>query len=138
MPSDFAQQVKKYREKAEDRMSALPRAVAFEFLACAVSRSPVDTGRFKANHQVTINMRPPASLLAYDKGGNKALAEGRRVLAGYKAGDTIFISNNLAYAMPLEYGHSKKQAPFGVYRVSAEEIAAKLPDIVGYIKRDIK
>ncbi len=138
MPSEFAQQVKKYREKAENRMAALPRAVAFEFLACAVPRSPVDTGRFKANHQVTINMRPPASLLAYDKDGSKTLAEGRRVLAGYKAGDTIFISNNLVYAMPLEYGHSQKQAPLGVYRVSAEEVAAKLPGIVRYIKRDVK
>jgi hypothetical protein len=44
---------------------------------------------------------------------------------GYDIGDTIFLHNNVEYALALEYGQSSR-APEGVYRISAMELIAKI------------
>ena len=52
-----------------------------------------------------------------DKEGAETLA---RIVAGastFTAGQVAFITNSLPYAIPLEYGHSKK-APEGMIRVT--------------------
>lgn len=85
-----------------------------------VERSPVDTGRFKANWQVTANAPPDYALNEYDKGGQQTINMARRFAGGmFRRGGavrSIHFSNMLIYANSLEYGHSK-QAPQGVLSI---------------------
>lgn len=74
-------------------------------------------GRFKGNWQVSINSKPIGETDAIDPSGSATLSKGTTVSLGAKAGDTIYIVNNVPYAIPLEYGHSK-QAPAGMVRVT--------------------
>lgn len=90
-----------------------------------VRGSPVDTGRFRGNWQVTANRPPLHALNNYDKEGSDTIAEGKRAIYALMRGGgavrSIWFSNMLIYANALEYGHSK-QAPAGVVGIVAARL----------------
>ena len=90
-----------------------------------VKASPVDTGRFRGNWQVTANRPPLYALNNYDRDGSDTIAEGKRALHAIMSGGgavrSIHFSNMLIYANALEYGHSK-QAPAGVVGIVAARL----------------
>lgn len=99
-----------------------------------VNRSPVDTGRFKANWQITYNHIPLYALNEYDKEGSKTIAGGARVTNALPLGrggavTTIYFSNMLIYANALEYGHSQ-QAPAGVLGLVAIRLKSYISDAI--------
>jgi len=47
------------------------------------------------------------------------------------------IYNNVEYIVPLEYGHSRQQAPQGMVRVSIADIVNQWPEIVSVVRREI-
>lgn len=98
-----------------------------------VMGSPVDTGRFRANWQITFNTYPLHSLNAYDKQGQDTIAEGQAVVSGmFRRGGAItsvHFSNLLIYANALEYGHSK-QAPSGVVGIVAVRLRSFMADAI--------
>lgn len=118
----FTADLKRFGEKTEKSMNRFCRLVALDLHKRVVNKSPVDTGRFKANNQVSLNGLPSDSQLNVDKGGDATITSGSNEVARFNLGDTIFIYNNVAYAMRLEFGHSK-QAPTGIYRISLKDVA---------------
>lgn len=99
-----------------------------------VMGSPVDTGRFRANWQITADHVPLYALNEYDKSGAKTIAAGKRTAAVLFAGrgaavTTIYFSNMLIYANALEYGHSK-QAPAGVLGIVAVRLRSFMADAI--------
>lgn len=98
-----------------------------------VNGSPVDTGRFKANWQVTANTVPLYALNRYDKDGSKTIAEGKRavyaMMRGGGAVRSIHFSNMLIYANALEYGHSR-QAPAGVVGIVAARLGSLMAEAI--------
>ena len=109
------------------------RKIALDLLRKVTMKSPVDTGRFRANWMVGIGaadestIDEPTSKRGKIKYKNDAVSRGSRVLGGYRdiAQGAVHISNNLPYASPLENGHSG-QAPLGILGISVEEINAAL------------
>lgn len=114
-PSLFAGMV------AEDVGKRL-RIISIQLLNEIVQRSPVDTGRFRANNQVSIGSPDYTSTMATDKSGGTTLQQGSAVIAQGQPYSVIYIQNNLPYAEPLENGHSQ-QAPAGIYAVSFHGVA---------------
>ena len=96
------------------------RKIALELLKKVTMKSPVDTGRFRANWMVGIG---GADETTTENTVNDAMMRGSIVLTGYKTLKQIHISNNLSYAAALEHGRSM-QAPLGVAEISVEEIEA--------------
>lgn len=98
-----------------------------------VRRSPVDTGRYRGNWQVTANSTPLYALNQYDKHGDKTIAEGKRaifaIMRGGGAVRSIYFSNMLIYANALEYGHSK-QAPAGVLGIVAAKLRTYIAEAI--------
>lgn len=98
-----------------------------------VMASPVDTGRFRGNWQITFNKPPLYALNNYDQDGAKTIQEGQRVLGliGGKgvAVTKVYFSNMLIYANALEYGHSK-QAPAGVLGIVAVRLRSYFANAV--------
>lgn len=74
-------------------------------------------GRFRGNWQFSIDTPADGELDTIDPSGNATLAALRAQVSGLTIGQTAYIVNNLPYAIPLEYGHSK-QAPHGMVRVT--------------------
>lgn len=77
-------------------------------------------GRFKGNWQVSINQVPVGETGRIDPSGTQTLAAGRAVAHTAIAGHTIYLQNNVPYAIALEYGWSK-QAPAGMVRVTVAQ-----------------
>jgi hypothetical protein len=123
--SSFSLDLAKFGQKAVDNADKIVRKIGFDMLSRIVKRMPVDTGRARANTQISINNLPSDATLETDKSGNGAIRSAGVVLKNFKLGDTIFIYNNVEYILNLEYG-SSKQAPQGMFRISFNEIAQHL------------
>lgn len=78
-------------------------------------------GRFRGNWQVSFNQQAEGETGRVDKQGSQTIAAGNLVIEQFKVGMTaVYFANNVPYAYPLEFGHSK-QAPGGMVRIAAAE-----------------
>ena len=91
------------------------RTVAIDALAQNIQRSPVDTGRYRNNHTIGVNAVDGSTNRAPDPSGGGSSAEQGK-LSNLPDFPTVFISNGLPYAQPIEDGISTTQAPSGVFR----------------------
>lgn len=117
----FHSTVDEWIKAAENNLFEVVKIACSDIHRDLVMNSPVDTGRFRGNWQITFNRMPLYALNQYDKEGAKTIAEGQRALSLFGKGSgitTIYFSNMLIYANALEYGHSK-QAPAGVLGIVA-------------------
>jgi hypothetical protein len=100
-------------------------ATAFQILAGIIQKTPVDTGRARANWFLSEGAPVIASTLptGKDKDGRPTFAVNATPQASITGRARIFITNSLPYIVPLEYGHSQ-QAPAGMVRVTLAEVSA--------------
>ncbi len=117
---NFELDIQKFVDKAKGNIDLVIRKIALDLFRRVIMKSPVDTGRFKGNWQVAIGSIPAGVLAIDDKSGTATISKMTAAVLGLKAGQTIFLINNLSYARPLEMGHSK-QAPAGMVRLSILE-----------------
>ena len=96
------------------------RKIALELLKKVTMKSPVDTGRFRANWMTGIG---GADETTTESTVDDAVMRGSIILSAYRDLKQIHLSNNLPYAAALEHGHSQ-QAPLGVAEISVAEIEA--------------
>lgn len=118
--STFTLQIGEFAALAKDNTQQVVRKVAGDVLAKTVLRSPVDTGRFRANWVTTYGNPSYRTTAATDRSGQASILKGQGTIRRTPAGETIYILNSLPYAIPLEYGHSK-QAPAGMVRLTVAE-----------------
>jgi hypothetical protein len=121
-PQVFALNIASFVDKAKAAPAQVVRKVGLDMATRVVMRSPVDTGRFRANWNVAFGHVDTLTTPSTDKSGGKTRERVRIQLNGWApgAGD-IFLTNSLPYAIPLEYGHSKSQAPQGMVRLTVAE-----------------
>lgn len=77
--------------------------------------SPVDTGLYRSNHSVSIGERFTGEFGITDKSTVVGDAKSKINEFNSEKDNLVFIQNNLDYAESLENGHSKRQAPSGIY-----------------------
>jgi hypothetical protein len=116
----FTLDVQRFVTKAQSNLDLVVRKVALDLFTRIIIKSPVDTGRFKGNWQVSINSIPSGTLNVLDKDGSATLSRVQGTVGQVKAGDLITLVNNLPYAVRLEYGWST-QAPAGMVRLTIQE-----------------
>ena len=118
-PTNFALEIEKVGDEHLRKVSA-------EMLQQVIVRSPVDTGAFRGNHRISVNSPDNTyDLSTADKGGRATQQEGNQKILRAKLGDLVYVQNNLPYAVALENGHSREQAPNGVYALSCQSVASK-------------
>lgn len=118
------------------------KKVVLDLFGKIVGRTPVDTGRLRANWAVA-DGSPPTEQLSVEPGGRKAPIDGASALGdaagsvaygnvslGHSADTIAWITNALPYATRVEYGYSK-QAPSGMVRLSVAEIKSELESTRG-------
>lgn len=113
----FVHDIERFSQKTGIALDTVLRKLVLDMTTEVIMMSPVDTGRFRSNWQVskgTINYNIDNPI---DASGSYALGLVMSSLTGFKHGDVIFITNSLPYAIPLEYGHSS-QAPSGMVRLT--------------------
>ena len=90
-------------------------------------------GRFKNNWQVGIGFVNTDTSAPPSASGSAVEGRARAVLASWKPGQTIFLTNSMPYAKRLEHGWSK-QAPGGMVRLTVQAYAQALKTAVESIK----
>ncbi len=106
--------LKKLAEKMELSVDVVARKVALEVYSGITEKTPVDTGRAKANWNLSVG-RPNLSVnmtARTPKQGQLKKGEGL---------GNIWIANNLPYISALENGHSK-QAAQGMVAITLAEV----------------
>ncbi|MGP5296803.1 HK97 gp10 family phage protein [Psychrobacter faecalis] len=98
----------------------LQRGMAITVLNNLQLLSPVDTGRYRANH--TVSFGSPDYRYTENKDGMSLAFSAINSLTP-SALPVVYIQNNLPYAERLENGWSK-QAPSGIYSLAYEAMVA--------------
>lgn len=128
MAGTFSLNLARICKKHNVNMRDFVRKIALEAFKRVIEKSPVDTGRFRANWGVKIG----SAYAGYNEDARDTTPVGDRSgptcakaewdTLRWNAEGAITLSNNTVYARPLEYGHSKIQAPGGMVRLSIAEI----------------
>ena len=105
-PTDFVDEYE--REHFE-----MVQALAIEFWNRVTLRTPVDTGRARANWNMSMTMASDET--------TTSTALQRPVKQKLQPYPIFYVQNALEYIIPLEYGHSK-QAPQGMFRLTLAEL----------------
>lgn len=109
-PSTFIDEVEKDADE-------LIRKIVLYALKSVVSRSPVQDGIFRGNHNVGIGDADESTNSPANKEGSATIARGAAQISNAPLFALYIITNALPYAFALEHGHSE-QAPTGVYGVT--------------------
>lgn len=115
--SGFSIPLDQLAQKMGADLETVARKATLDLFNAVVRRTPVDTGRFRANWNVTAGAPSYSITEATDE--SRASTEAAKALT-LAVGGVTYMSNGLPYAQRLETGWSK-QAPSGMVRLSAIE-----------------
>lgn len=125
----FKLQLEKFAEKAGAKADLVVRKIVLEVYASLVYKSPVDTGRFRGNWNISMaGFDPTVRVEGFTKDSLPIIAKASHEVERYQGG-RIYISNNLPYARRLEDGYSK-QAPAGMVRITVVEFQDMVDRVV--------
>lgn len=127
----FEDVINRWVEEVEDDVKSILQTIVFRIGREVVTLSPVDTGRFKGNWQLTIGAPATSSLLRYDQSGGIVLGDMQRVVRTLTPGQVAYIQNTVEYGYDLEYGSSPQaRDPDGMVRVTAAKFAILVNEAV--------
>ena len=132
---DFGDQIRRFARKADERVNSVIRKIIFDISTRLVLRSPVGDatywksppppgyvgGRFRANWQYGQGQINEYTTNNIDQQGSATIAKLQGAIPDEVVGDIHYITNSLPYAIRLEEGWSKRQAPNGMVRLTAIE-----------------
>jgi hypothetical protein len=104
-------------EKIKADIDTMVRKATFTVFSKVVLKSPVDTGRFRANWNASFGA--PNYTTTESTNQQRGADEAARA-ATLPLGGIVYFANSLPYAQRLENGYSQ-QAPAGMVRLSAIE-----------------
>ncbi len=121
----FSLDLAAFADKAKGRVDDVVRQVALGVFKGVVLRTPVRTGRARANWTLTIGTPSAITRAVVDATGAKTIAEAQQALAAWRSINggglaRIWITNSLPYILRLEHGWSDR-APNGMVAVTVAE-----------------
>jgi hypothetical protein len=115
----FASDLRAFRKKTMDNYVKIKRLSAFDLFAAIVLETPVDKGVLRNNWFAEIGRGSTETTDGEDPSGQQAIARIRNVLNGTDVAKDIFFTNNLPYAVPIEFDGISGKAPEGMVRINA-------------------
>lgn len=114
----FSSQVQRHVNVYKNRISATRRFAVLSLLRAIVLDTPVLSGRLRGNWQVT-EVSPARSEIEGVRSLAVVISDARQTLEDSPVENTIYLTNNLEYSVPIEYlGHSSVKAPRGMVRIN--------------------
>lgn len=124
----FTDDIKKFAAKVKKAERQVITAATFQVSELVILTTPVKTGRAANNWNASIGAMDLSINSIPDPSAKIALAA-LQVHAEDAPGNLFFLTNNLPYIVPLEFGSSKR-APGGMLRVSVKEFKRALKEAV--------
>ena len=125
---DFSDALNSFADKLVITMNGITRDVVIEVGTSAIRISPVDTGHFSGNWQLTIGSETSSEIPGNGRSG--ALSSIISKASTLTAGQVAYILNHVEYGYDLEYGTYNgptakvtsegfsRQAPEGMVRIT--------------------
>jgi hypothetical protein len=134
----FTASLAAFAKKAPEQVRVVVRKASIDLLTATVKRTPVGNpdlwknkppkgyvgGRLRANWNVSLVTPDATTTDAIDQDGDPTIDRGSAEIGQADGIKDIWMVNSLPYAISVEYGHSKKQSPAGMVRVSVAEFQA--------------
>lgn len=117
MTTPFERSIENFIKKAKKNPELVVRQVTIKLYSQIIMASPVDTGRFRMNWQVSNKTPATGILIADDPSGRRATGRMTAYVTTSPEWEDFCFTNNLPYADRLEFGYSQ-QAPQGMVRVT--------------------
>lgn len=112
-------------ETAKGKTDLVVKKVMLETFSKVIYKSPVRSGRFRANWIIGYSSPDRTTSLNTDKSGTGTIGQIASEITGAKLdGKSIYLTNSLVYSLSLENGNSK-QSPQGMVKITLMEISAK-------------
>ena len=133
MANNFADVMNEWIESVETKMDDIFQTVVIKVGEHVVRLSPVDTGLFRGNWQLTIDAEQSDVIQRLDPSGSAAISAIASKANSLTAGQVAYILNHIEYGYDLEYGTYygptakvtedgfSRQAPEGMVRVTEAE-----------------
>lgn len=140
--ADFMDVINQWIEETEVKVDDILQTIIIKIGTSVVRLSPVDTGRFRGNWQLTLDGTSSSSSLNYDTDGQRTIDAISSIANSFTAGQVAYIQNHVLYGNDLEYGlyngptakvtdeGFSTQAPSGMVRVTEAQFLAIVNDAV--------
>ena len=107
----FSDDLRAFYKGQEERADAVVRGALITLTTKIILRSPVDTGMFRGNWQITQGSPPAYPVNTPDKVGSVTIDRAKEAIPHDAAGLVYYIANNVHYGIYLERGHSAQAPP---------------------------
>lgn len=132
----FGEDLEAFERKATGRIRLFRRAIVMKVSARVILRTPVDTGRARANWQVSMGAPAGGVVEAVDKTGTDTLQKIKEFSVAIDHDDQpLFITNNQPYIEKLEEG-SSDQAPNGMVAITVAEFDGLAEQVRNQVQGD--
>ena len=122
----FSIDLARFAKRANVEMKLVVQKISMEAFKRIILRTPVDTGRARANWGCTIGTpRIAIQVESEDKSGSGAIAAMTGTVQQFPGDGSVFLTNNVPYIFELENG-SSKQMPSGMVKATMAEMAGFL------------
>ena len=121
--------VRNANRAVDPKLDKLGRALGLEMQKRIMDKTPVDTGRARANWNASIGDADGST--SESTSASATLARANAVVSGFELseGASFFVANGLPYIESLEEG-SSRQAPNGMAQITVRELK-RLADRIG-------
>ncbi len=117
--------VRQWANETVEELDQRTRAITLAVLRSVVYMSPVLSGRFRGNWQVSVGFPIEAPIERLDKDGGTTLAVESGNVGG--AGTVTFINNNVPYSEVIEYGQYPNPPKRGTWVKAAGKGKRRVP-----------
>lgn len=127
----FVGDLEKFANKTEIKLDVVVKKVVIDLFAGFTLQTPVETGMARAGWMIGIST-PPNGV---PEPGKEFYQKPFPDVGGVKAGQIIWIMNNVPYIRGLEYGTHKygysPKAPQGMVRITIKKVVTSLNQELG-------
>jgi hypothetical protein len=125
--ADFSIPLDKLAAKMQADLETVARKATLDLFRSVLLKSPVDTGRFRANWNVGETIDTSTTASTDEARGASEVAK----VAALPVGGILYMANSLPYARRLEYEGWSQQAPQGMVRLTAIEYSTYVQKAIG-------
>lgn len=134
--SSWERDMRRLKGLTEKKMTKVYRIAVMETTKDIIMDTPVDEGRLRGNWQAGVNDQPSGQLDLFDKTGMTTIGRITAIIAPLQYDQVLVFCNNLPYAVPIEYGHSREKAPQGMVRRNLTNWDARVDRIARVVRNE--
>lgn len=115
----FGNQLDAFRKKTMEKVVKVKRLSAFDLFSAIILETPVDKGVLRNNWFAQIGRPSSDTTDGEDRSGRGTIQRVQVELSSVDLEKDIYFTNNLVYAVPIEFDGLSAKAPQGMVRINA-------------------